>query len=331
MGSREHGDNPMEALLSGKEEDRFTELLARLLREKDVAASFLRRVCGFEQKIGRPEVHTQVVISDGRPDLVITGPDYLLVFEAKLASWLHDDQLAPYAAFIAKSKTDAKRLDARLILLGPEGARGAMEAAGREQAPSAFSSVISWEAVARFCRSESSAHPGTRVGFYLEDFASLIEYRLGGLPRPLTADEAELLADPLVARAVNAARLAVAELVAALGKDPKVVVGRTNAGGGYEGYTLRHNGKAWWFGFWPSAWPSVGRSPVMLQLHGVDADGRPPVLEGLEPAVRFSADGRRGWVVPLVLRPGVDPSELAAAHAQTVVGWVTRAADTGGA
>jgi hypothetical protein len=329
MASRDHADNPVEALLCGKEEDRFTDFLARLLREKDLASRFLREVCHYEPKRGRPEVHTQVVVPDGRPDLVISGPDYLLVVEAKLASWLHERQLEPYDAFLKSRKAESKGLETMLMLLGPEGSRAAMEAEGKKQAASSYSGVLSWEAVAQFCRTEASVHAGTRACFYLEDFADLIEYRLGDLPRPFTSDEADLLSDPLAARAFNAARIAVADLVEALSKIPSVEIGRTNAGGGYEGYSLRSKGRQWWFGFWPGAWPSVGKSPLMLQLLGLGGDSVPPLLEGVEPAVRSLAEGRRGWVVPLSITPDIDPSQLAAAHARTIFAWVTQAPKSG--
>ncbi len=116
---RERADDPAQALLGGNEEDRFTEFLARLLREKELASRFLRELCDLDPKRGRPEVGTQVVVQDGRPDLVITGPGYLVIVEAKMASWLHHSQLKPYAEFIEQRREADGKLDARLALFGP--------------------------------------------------------------------------------------------------------------------------------------------------------------------------------------------------------------------
>jgi hypothetical protein len=324
-----HADNPVQALLAGKEEDRFTEFLARLLRENDLASRFLRELCGYEPKRGRPVVRTQVIVEEGRPDLVITGPDFLVVVEAKMASWLHESQLKPYSDYIAQKKKDSASLDTRLVLLGPAAARDGMEAEGRRQVGDALSAVLSWEDVAKFCRTQAEAIPGTRTAFYLDDFASLIEYRIGELARPLTEEECELLRDPLVARTVNAARLAVEALVAVLSRRNGVELGKLTGSWGYEGCSVRFKQRSWWLGFWPAAWPLVGSSPVMLQLTGLDEHAHPPMIDGAGQVVHFSSGSQQGWVVPLVMHPHRDPAELAHEHANIVLAWLTKAPETG--
>jgi len=64
---------PAMALLSGKEEDRFTSYLCELLKSREVLAGFLSKLCGVAPNdLGTAvEVRTQVTVPGGRPDLVI--------------------------------------------------------------------------------------------------------------------------------------------------------------------------------------------------------------------------------------------------------------------
>ncbi len=328
--SYQPADNPVQALLAGTEEDQFTEFLARLLRERDLATEFLRRVCGFDRAVGRPKVQTRRPVPDGCPDLVITGSSYRVIIEVKLASPLHEGQLVPYAAELGIFAQSTPGADTRLLVLAPSAYRPHVKREAEVQVPGSLSKVISWEEVATFCREESAARPGTREGWYLVDFAELIEARLGPMSRPLTRDEADLLGHPLTGRTIHAAVQLLEMLTEKLKEEAGVQITFGSAVG-YQGQHLTYNGKKWWFGFWPSAWRSAGGSPLILQLLGVDPGTEPPELKGLQPPVRYSVETfpQRGWAVPLVVRPGVEPADIAAEHAQIIMAWLKGAPETG--
>lgn len=88
--------SPVLAILAGKEEDRFTEFLVHLLQSPEVLRPFLKEVCELEvtnAELTSLRVRTQVTVVGGRPDIAIQSPDFYFLFEAKVGSWLHNEQL----------------------------------------------------------------------------------------------------------------------------------------------------------------------------------------------------------------------------------------------
>src|SRR5438067_1625071 len=89
---------PFLAVLAAKEEDRFTEYLSQILQAPEALRRFLSEVCGLAIRADEElSVRTQLRLTGGTPDLRIRGSTTYLLFEAKVGSWLHKDQLIPYA------------------------------------------------------------------------------------------------------------------------------------------------------------------------------------------------------------------------------------------
>ncbi|MGH7178410.1 MAG: hypothetical protein ACREJC_13610, partial [Tepidisphaeraceae bacterium] len=68
---------PAQALLAAKEEDRFTAYLAELLKADKLLDPFLNELCGVSADVharSRAKIANQVVVTNGRPDLIITLP-----------------------------------------------------------------------------------------------------------------------------------------------------------------------------------------------------------------------------------------------------------------
>jgi len=309
---------PYLSLLASKEEDRFTEYLGQLLQDPHILRAFVSKVCGVETQ--SPEMliaRTQITVPGGRPDLAIRDPGatYLL-FEVKLGSWLHDDQLSPYAdALLSWLDRDSER-SAHLFLICPgqvlpqELEDGRTQIAGKLGGDLELSG-IPWETIASFFRQIANTTTDARLGVHTSDFAELIEWRLEGAPRSFTAEETALLSDPLAAQAINAARRLVHDLRTAveemLSENAKMTV---SYGQDFDGYRLVVGDREWWFGFWLDAWEKIGISPLFLQLSGWQGGPALEVPEHLPlPVVRRMPYGER-LLAPLTLESGVEPPAL---------------------
>ena len=329
---------PYLALLVGKEEDRFTEYLNQLLQDPHVLRAFVRDVCGLELPCAasRLSARTQITVPGGRPDLAITDSSttYLLI-EAKVGSWLHDDQLAPYALELSQWLEGHPAGVARLFLLCPDkGLRRSVQV-GQEQLLAASAEsvelvAVSWEQLAVFFRDISGATADARLVVYAADFADLIDWRLQDSPRAFTEDEASLLADPLAARTINSVRRVVRDVGAAI----EGLIGdhgnlTASFGQGFDGYRLTLRGRRWWFGFWMDAWESTGSSPLFLQLLGWQGGPLFETPSDLPEPVKVSLFGQEKLIVPLLLHGGIDPSDVVTQLSGTIVDFCDRVPDSG--
>ncbi|GEJ56659.1 hypothetical protein [Anaeromyxobacter diazotrophicus] len=323
--------NPLHALLAENEEDRFTEALSHLLRHGNLAERFLLEFA--DVKTSGVAVQTQLVVLNGRPDVVFTAPSVTVVLEAKLASWLHDDQLLPYVEWLDRYAT-ANGTDSILLLLGPRCSLAAMHRDAKAQVGNRCSpKCVTWEQVAAFCEAESASRAGSDLGTYLRDFARLIEHRLGPAPRPFTAAEEALLRDGTAALAFAGALRATQALHDALARDSSIHVGGFNSSTlGYEGFQITKAKRWWWAGLWLEAWPAAVASPLILQLPGLSKHSSVVPPKGLPVPVCFQVPGATtGWMVsPLPLLAGVDPEQLANAHADQVLHWIRDQPASGG-
>lgn len=106
-----------------QDENFTTEALVHLLRhlqafESDIAASVLAYVSGGQLKLtgedcARLEVTTQNLFMEGRPDILIVGPEQFVIIEVKVESGLGPDQLDRYRE-ILKGRTESLKC---LVLL----------------------------------------------------------------------------------------------------------------------------------------------------------------------------------------------------------------------
>ncbi|MBZ4419335.1 PD-(D/E)XK nuclease family protein [Myxococcus sp. RHSTA-1-4] len=326
--------NPVLAILAGKEEDRFTEFLVHLLQAPEVLRAFLKDACGLDvtdAMLNSLHVRTQVTVAGGRPDIAIQSPDLYFLFEAKVGSWLHEDQLAPYAAALQDWSAAHPDGKARLFMLAPgRNLRELRQTVQRQLGNAEAAHILKWEEVAETLRRVAEQVHSPRLRVYLQDFKELVTYRLGENTRPFTEEETRLLADPLVASALRAARQLVGRIAAVLHEEHggEIDVGRPVYGPGWDGYTLRSKGRWWWFGLWLDAWVTAGESCIVLQVPGFRPDKLP--AEFTHPLQYWTLRGEKGWVVPMILRGRVDPEELAREHAAEVYAWVTKFPESGG-
>jgi hypothetical protein len=58
---------------------------------------------------GRLRASTQVTVEEGRPDLIVSGPTFLLVLEVKVGSDVYAEQLSRYLQYLESEEFDAKR------------------------------------------------------------------------------------------------------------------------------------------------------------------------------------------------------------------------------
>jgi hypothetical protein len=323
---------PHLSILGGKEEDRFTQYLCELLRAPVVLERFLKEVCGLvvtadEQVSAR----TQVTVPGGRPDLAVRGDSLYLLFEAKVGSWLHEDQLTPYARELEQWLQSHFHGTALLFVVAPHPQiSGIVNAAERELSEAGLDrwhpKPISWEQIGTLCKSLEADVGDRRLALHLEEFAEIITYRLGELSRPFTAEECRLLEDPLVARAIRQSRMLVTRVTNVL--SGQGVTFNPSTGFLWDGYNAKYGGRSWWYGLWIDAWAKVGISPVFLQLSGLEDRSIPPVPEGLPTPVPVQF-GRLQYLVPMPLRDGVEIDLLAAEHSNVFWRYVTEVPQSG--
>lgn len=139
--------------------------------------------------------------------------------------------------------------------------------------------------------------------------AELIDYRLGHLARPFTAEEIQLLSDRLTAEALRrawaVAQRAVSRLQDLMGEE---LTSNKNNGAFWAGYRLKYGGRTYWFGIWIHTWAYLGLSPLSLQIYE-----RIPHDISWPPSLCEPARSRqwRGSIVPLPLTPQVPIDNLA--------------------
>ena len=311
---------PYLALLASKEEDRFTEYLCHLLQSDDVCRAFLEQLCDVEPPEGPLHVATQVTVEGGRPDLAIRGEELYVLFEAKVASLLHESQLKPYAADLSRWKDEHPNGQAALFLLCPARVAGGQQreggaslADGEIELP-----VITWERVADLCSRIAADVSDKRLAVHLEEFSLLVDNRIGTLARPFTAEEMAILDDPLAPQLLARLRSLV-QLVrdSLLREEGDAFTVSTSTGIAFDGYTLKRDGRWWWFGFWPGAWLSVG-SPLVFQTPGFRDRVPPHLPNGLVAPIAYSSPTSNGHAVPLSLRADVELEQLAEEYAAVI-------------
>ena len=323
---------PYLALLGGKEEDRFTQYLCELLRSQLFLDAFLHEICGIEIPHNEPlTTRTQVTVPGGRPDLAVRGNSLYPFFEAKVASWLHERQLTPYARELEDWQCAHPAGTASLFVLTPQRHATGIVASGYEVLQAANLSkwhprAVTWEQVAGLCKELAPRSNDPRLALHLQEFAEVVFHRLGEPFRPFTGEEAILLEDPLVARAICRARLLVDRVC-------QILSGRgftfsSSKGFLWDGFTAKFQGRTWWYGVWIDVWAKVGSSPIFIQLGGFSGRSVPPIPEGLPApvAVQF---GNLEQVVPLPLRDGVDIEELALEQADIMWRYANELPESG--
>ena len=316
--------HPIFAMLSDKEEDRFTELLAHLLRNAFVLRQFLSELCRIETVNGDLLVRTQVLVDSGRPDLCVSGPGVQILFEAKVGSWLHQDQVRPYAEYLAAWSREHPEGIARLFLIVPAPDAKAEASLAKEQSGGLIADpqVIAWEEIGALFKVIAPRAP-TRIGVYLEDFEALVSKRLGDSLRPFTAEEVEMSRDHLVGRFLALCSRYVTEVAEVLGDryELSTAGGKTDL---YMGVNLQANGEAhgtYWFGIWPGPWGKFGKSPLFLQ----DFVRTPHDLRNLPDLQSFEvveSAGVERALVPLVLSTGLDPTDQVESIVAQIERWV---------
>ncbi|MBZ4414700.1 PD-(D/E)XK nuclease family protein [Myxococcus sp. XM-1-1-1] len=340
MSSSSWTGQPILAVLGSKEEDRFTELLVHLLQAPEVLRAFMRELCGIEvseAELVSLKARTQVTVPGGRPDIVIQGPARYCLFEAKVSSWLHEGQLLPYSQELQRWQIAHPGGKAHLFLLAPsQSSRGLMQTALQQLSQAAVTSaelsVLDWEKVAEVLAKTSEQVSSLRLRVYLHDFKELVAYRMGEPERPFTREEAQLLGDPLVARALLRARRLIGRIVSTLEEqNGGMIKSRRYAGPEWDGYVLRALGRWWWFGFWPDAWATAGESALVLQVPGFREQHFGDLPAGfMQPLKCRTSKNETWWVVPLVLREQVDLDILVAEHAATISAWMNGFPESGG-
>jgi len=318
---------PFRALLAEKEEDRFTEFLAHLLQDEAVLQSFLSRLCSLPLKdLGTVEVRTQVLLADGRPDLVIHGPRAFLVFEAKVGSWFHEGQLDDYTEAIAKWTSANPSGIARLYTLIP--ALRAEDAA-TSQTPvraNGHARAIQWEEVASLFSEIAAGTADPRLRLFLLEFSGLVVDRFGEVQRPFTAEEAALVHDRLAGGTMVRCLEIVQHTRQVLAQDSHNKLTH-QAAMGWQGFGLKRGDRAWWFGYWPAAWAGGSGSALVLHLRAFLQQTRPPIPEDLPQPIWISTNV--GHVVPLPVSAGVELGTLAETHASTIAAYALRVPSSG--
>ena len=309
---------PHKALLAAKEEDRFTEYLCQLLLSEEVLAPFLSELCGYDPgALQRPiDVRTQVTVPGGRPDLAICASNGYLLFEAKVSTFLHQNQLGSYGVEIQQWQAAHPNDMASLYLLIPARGRHTHLDIARQQLQNSGIDIhpVTWEEVGSLCTRLVTQVSDQRLSVHLGTFAELIAQRIGEPERPFTSEETALLADPLVARAIVRARAVVEKTKERLSL--REYTAKAAHGTIFDGYNLSHGGRGWWYGVWLSAWAFVGETPIFLELLGWPQGAPVAVLETLpQPEI---VETLHTCVVPLGIREQVDLDDLAAEHAAII-------------
>ncbi|WP_395843694.1 hypothetical protein [Archangium violaceum] len=340
MSSPTWTGQPILSLLGGKEEDRFTEFLVHLLQAPEVLRAFMGEVCGIEvsdSELVSLKTRMQVTVPGGRPDIAIQGLARYCLFEAKVSSWLHDEQLPSYFQELQKWKSDHPEGQAHLFLIAPsQSSRGLLQTAlqqlNQEAVTTVDIGVLDWEKIADVLARASEQVSAPRLRVYLQDFKELVVCRMGEGGRPFTREEALLLGDPLVARALLRARRLVGPIVANLeGLHGGELKYRRRAGPEWDGYELRMEDRWWWLGFWPDAWATAGESALFLQLPGFREQDFGRLPSNLMQPLRYLAPNKvTWWLIPLLLREQIELEVLVAEHASMVSDWLKGFPDSGG-
>jgi hypothetical protein len=329
---------PYLAILGGKEEDRFTNYLAELLKDPDMLAAFtgtfLKDHCGLliNSEPGMT-AQTQVTVAGGRPDLAIRAKSTYLLFEAKVSSWLHEDQLKPYAEELEKWKKDNPKGAARLFVLVPESQVNTSLVVARQQLSepplnNCIPIAISWEQVANFFATRASGVDDRNLCVHLNDFKELVNYRFGTMGRPFTSEEVKTLQDSLVANALERVLALVDKVVASLGE--RGVNCSVSRGTDYIGYNLRYGERGWWYGLWITPWARLGASPAFLQLLGLANRPAPSIPDRLPGPFSFEVNSSKQYVVPLVHREGVGIDIMAEEHSNLIWRYLKEVPNSGG-
>lgn len=310
--------SPYLSILGANEEDRFTEYLSLLLAD----SSFLREFLNLSPSVKLPadqfgslRVDMQVRVEGGRPDLVISGDDTLLIYEAKVGSWIHGNQLVEYAKHIRAWKRLNPAGKTALLLIAPAAQLPGLIREAKGQVGSIKLSGIAWESIADLAAESARSARSDRTRIYLEDFAHLVAYRLGDVGRPFTAEELTVLDDQQYALSLNRVYLLTPQVVSNLedrfGENLKT---KKNNGAGFTGYDLRFGGARFWFGVWMHTWAAIGGSPLCLQVFQHIRNDLKWPSEVHEPVT-----GKwNGAVIPLSLVGGIERDELASGIASQV-------------
>jgi hypothetical protein len=318
LAEDQSGNPPIISILAANEEDRFTSYLAALLEDPIVLNQFL----DLSPKTRIPEAEfaslrtqMQVQFEGGRPDLVISGDHTLFVYEAKVGSWIHGNQLAEYARHLRSWRAANPKSNAALMLVSPSSQLSALVSEAKSVAGKIKVDGISWEQISDLASTVARKVPSDRMRIYLEDFAELIEYRLGEVGRPFTAEELSILGDRQLATALYRAFDLLPDVVSNLkgrfGNRLKTV--KSN-GAQFTGYDLHFGGQRYWFGIWVYTWAKVGGYPVCVQIrHHVHNDVIWP--DGFLP---HTSKRWAGTIVPLTLTADQERDELVSSLASQV-------------
>lgn len=319
---------PYLALLAHKEEDRFTEYLCQLLQSEEVLIPFLRDLCTVETPVisSKLSVKTQVTVAGGRPDLTIRGDNIYLLFEAKVASWLHDNQVIPYVKALLSWKEKHPEAVTNLYLVSPARSGVDMLEIGRSfltsiEPISLEIHLITWESIASLFNtiSQSSKVSDPRLVFYLNEFVELVTHRLGEAERPYTAEEVKLLYDTSVGRIIMRASTIVQKTGRTLFRNATDQFDiKDSTGPDFDGYNIRSTNRKWWFGVWISVWANLGEGPIFLQLPGFSGRALPDIPSELPGPMEYKAATSTGFVVPLRIRAQIQLDQLAEEHANII-------------
>ncbi|MEW6048905.1 MAG: hypothetical protein AB1609_20945 [Bacillota bacterium] len=275
-------------------------------------------------------------VSGAYPDLVIGGPNFYLIFEAKVMSGFQTDQVVPYAQALLGWREQNPGGLAKLIIIAPRNSLQALvlEAVGQMKNKGLGVPVgeLAWEEVAKACEVLSRRVQDTRLQVYLEDFAQLVSFRIGELPRAFTPEEVQLLGDQLVGGAIWRLWPLVQDVnMGVQQKLSSFIPGFSSSahyGGIWAGFNFfdqRKRGLGW-FGVWVNAWAKVGRSPLFYQIPEdvfphLDEINREAKCKGHPAVERFYEGGNLRAVVPLRIEAEA-PGDLAARLAAVVAEYV---------
>ena len=315
---------PYLALLADKEEDRFTEFLGHLLRSKELLKYFIHNICELTsiQDFDELRIQTQLIVEEGRPDLVISNDSTYLVFESKVGSAPETTQLKRYMAHIQKwNETHAEGIT-KLFLIAPlANIDFFIEEANKQIIANLVGHYeelvgISWEMIAKSFYGFKDNISNNTLKVHLEEFYELVNYRLGTLDRPFTQEEINIYEDNLTAQAILRGRELVEKIRLKLIPEFRI----QNNGGfsaakslsygiGFEGYYFTYENRKWWFGVWIDVWAEIGVSPVVLQLLGKRKENSMSLSSNF-PRPMFSRRGN-GYFIPYKITAGEELDSIA--------------------
>jgi hypothetical protein len=296
---------PARALLRDKLEDRFTEYLAQLLLAEQFLAPFAETFCNIRDRAaGR--VETWCSVPGGYPDLILRFEDTLLLFEAKVDSCLHQQQLVPYANHLSSwAALDQSRRACLFTLTRAAAKESCLETARAQLRDANVDGIelraISWEEIAALCRAVATAPTiEGRLRAHLEDFARLVSMSTGKPIEGFTESEVRVLEDRSTGAAFYRAWQLLDAIITALPAHTSVAIGSFNSSSissnSYYGYGLDDN--RFWFGFWPAAWSEVGESPLFLSIESREARENGRTVSAVR-RFRHPGDGKERLVIPI--------------------------------